>query len=156
MKTPGFEARFSQNLAPVGARKATKPLPCLHFTFIQPTLCMLAYYVEWHLKQSLAPLLFKDEEIDDSSLNVIKASRSESVQSKERKKRNQENLPVHSFRTLLEDLGTICLNTVECTIREGSYRFSKITRPTSLQQSCVRFIGSFPNLYPVTGRWKFS
>ena len=119
-------------------------------------LCMLAYYVEWHLKQSLAPLLFKDEEIDDSSLNVIKASRSESVQSKERKKRNQENLPVHSFRTLLEDLGTICLNTVECTIREGSYRFSKITRPTQLQQSCVRFIGSFPDLYPVTGHQKFS
>jgi transposase len=104
-------------------------------------LCMLAYYVEWHLKQSLAPLLFEDEEIDDSSLNVIKASRSESVQSKERKKRNQENLPVHSFRTLLEDLGTICLNTVECTIREGSYRFSKITRPTSLQQKALDLLG---------------
>ena len=100
-------------------------------------LCMLAYYVEWHLKQSLAPLLFEDEEIDDSSLNVIKASRSESAQSKERKKRNQENFPVHSFRTLLEDLGTICLNTVECTIREGSYRFSKITRPTQLQQKAL-------------------
>jgi hypothetical protein len=55
----------------------------------------------------LAPLLFEDEEIDDSSLNVIKANRSESAQSKERKKRNQENFPVHSFRTLLEDLGTI-------------------------------------------------
>ncbi len=79
---------------------------------------MLAYYVEWHLKQCLAPLLFEDEEIDDSSVDVIKANRSESAQSKERKKRNQENFPVHSFRTLLEDLGTtICLNTVECTIR---------------------------------------
>ena len=100
-------------------------------------LCMLAYYVEWHLKQCLAPLLFEDEEIDDGSLNVIKASRSESAQSKERKKRNQENFPVHSFRTLLEDLGTICLNTVECTIREGSYRFSKITRPTQLQQKAL-------------------
>ncbi|BBH38074.1 transposase [Microcystis viridis NIES-102] len=104
-------------------------------------LCMLAYYVEWHLKQCLAPLLFEDEEIDDGSLNVIKASRGESVQSKERKKRNQENLPVHSFRTLLEDLGTICLNTVECTIREGSYRFSKITRPTQLQQKALDLLG---------------
>ena len=104
-------------------------------------LCMLAYYVEWHLKQCLAPLLFEDEEIDDGSLNVIKASRSESAQSKERKKRNQENLPVHSFRTLLEDLGTICLNTVECTIREGSYRFSKITRPTQLQQQALDLLG---------------
>nr|WP_287169861.1 hypothetical protein [Microcystis sp. M_QC_C_20170808_M9Col] len=122
----------------------------------QSFLCMLAYYVEWHLKQSLSPLLFEDEEIDDSSLNVIKASRSESAQSKERKKRNQENIPRHSFRTLLEDLGTICLNTVECTIREESYRFSKITRPTQLQQSCFRFIGSFLDLYPVTGRRKFS
>ncbi len=119
-------------------------------------LCMLAYYVEWHLKQSLAPLLFEEEEIDDSFLNVIKASRSESAQSKERKKRNQENFPVHSFRTLLEDLGTICLNTVECTIIEGSYRFSKITRPTQLQQSCVRFIRCFLDLYPVTGQRKFS
>ncbi|GBD54973.1 IS1634 family transposase [Microcystis aeruginosa NIES-298] len=104
-------------------------------------LCMLAYYVEWHLKQCLAPLLFEDEEIDDSCLNVIKASRSESVQSKERKKRNQEDFPVHSFRTLLEDLGTICLNTVECTIREGSYRFSKITRPTQLQQKALDLLG---------------
>ena len=104
-------------------------------------LCMLAYYVEWHLKQCLAPLLFEDEEIDDSSLNVIKASRSESAQSKERKKRNQENFPVHSFRTLLEDLGTICLNTVECTIREGSYRFSKITRPIQLQQKALDLLG---------------
>ncbi|REJ38720.1 MAG: IS1634 family transposase [Microcystis flos-aquae TF09] len=104
-------------------------------------LCMLAYYVEWHLKQCLAPLLFEDEEIDDGSLNVIKASRSESAQSKERKKRNQEDFPVHSFRTLLEDLGTICLNTVECTIREGSYRFSKITRPTKLQQKALDLLG---------------
>ena len=104
-------------------------------------LCMLAYYVEWHLKQCLAPLLFEDEEIDDSSVDVIKANRSESAQSKERKKRNQENFPVHSFRTLLEDLGTICLNTVECTIREGSYRFSKITRPTQLQQKALDLLG---------------
>ncbi|GCA74552.1 hypothetical protein MiTe_01377 [Microcystis aeruginosa NIES-2520] len=38
MKTQGLEAQFSQNLAPVGARKATKTLPCLHFTFIQQAL----------------------------------------------------------------------------------------------------------------------
>ena len=63
---------------------------------------------------------------------------------------------LYYFRTLLEDLGTICLNTVECTIREESYRFSKITRPTQLQQSCVRFIRGFPDLYPVTGYRKFS
>ena len=60
-------------------------------------LCMLAYYVEWHLKQSLAPLLFEDEEIDDSSLNVIKANPSESGQSKERKKAIKKTLPCLVF-----------------------------------------------------------
>jgi len=43
MKTQGLEAQFSQNLAPVGARKAAKTLPCLHFTFIQPTLFIISY-----------------------------------------------------------------------------------------------------------------
>ena len=102
---------------------------------------MLAYYVEWHLKQSLAALFFEDEEIDNSSLNVIKISHSQSVQSKERKTQNQDNLPVHSFRTLLKDLETICLNRVERMIREGSYRFSKITRPISLQQKALDLLG---------------
>ena len=54
MKTPGFEARFSQNLAPVGARKATKPLPCLHFTFIQQTLINS----QSNLKNPLPTLLY--------------------------------------------------------------------------------------------------
>ena len=90
-------------------------------------LCMLAYSVEWHLRQKLAPLLFEDEEIDDHSFNVIQSNRSEAAQTKDRRKRNPENFPVHSFRTLLSDLGTICLNTVECTLKQGSYRFSKIT-----------------------------
>ena len=63
---------------------------------------------------------------------------------------------LYYFRTLFEDLGTICLNTVECTIREGSYRFAKITPPTQLQQSCVRFIRVVLDLYPVKGQPKFS
>ncbi|MFM7712752.1 MAG: hypothetical protein ACKO7A_08495, partial [Microcystis sp.] len=44
-------------------------------------------------------------------------------------------------RTLLEDLGTIYLNIVKCRIREGSYRFAKITRPTSLQQKVLYLLG---------------
>ena len=98
---------------------------------------MLAYYVEWHLKQKLASLLFEDEEIDDNYQDVIKASRSDSAVAKDRKKRTEDNLPVHSFRTLLEDLGTICLNTVECTLESGKYVFDKITRPTELQQKAL-------------------
>ena len=104
-------------------------------------LCMLAYYVEWHLKQKLAPLLFEDEEIDDNYQDVIKAHRSDSAVAKDRKKRTEDNLPVHSFRTLLEDLGTICLNIVECTLESGKYVFEKITRPTELQQKALDLLG---------------
>ncbi len=104
-------------------------------------LCMLAYYLEWHLKQKLAPLLFEDEEIDDNSQDIIKARRSDTAVAKDRKKRNQENFLVHSFRTLMEDLGTICLNTVECNLESGKYVFDKITRPTALQQKALDLLG---------------
>ena len=98
---------------------------------------MLAYYVEWHLRKILAPLLFEDEETEDIATDVIKAHRSESAQKKDRTKRNQENFPIHSFRTLLEDLGTICLNKIQYNLASGSYVFSKITRPSSLQEYCL-------------------
>ena len=67
----------------------------------------------------------------------MRASRSKSAIAKDRKKRNSEDLPVHSFRTLLEDLGTICLNKIRYTNSSGEYVFSKITQPTPLQQSCL-------------------
>ena len=104
-------------------------------------LCMLAYYVEWHLRELLAPLLFEDEEISDITTDVIKAHWSESAKIKDRKNCNSENLPVHSFRTLLSDLGTICLNKVKYTNSGGEYVFSKITQPTPLQQSCLDLLG---------------
>ena len=104
-------------------------------------LCMLAYYVEWHLRKSLAPLLFEDEEVSELTTDVIRARRSESARVKDRKKHNSEGLPVHSFRTLLEDLGTICLNKVRYSNSSGEYIFSKITQPTPLQRSCLDLLG---------------
>jgi transposase len=104
-------------------------------------LCMLAYYVEWHLRQRLAPFLFEDEETENKYQDIIKANRSESAKLKDRKKRNNWKLPVHSFRTLLEDLGTICLNTVECSLITGKYIFDNITRPTPLQQEVLKLLG---------------
>ena len=104
-------------------------------------LCMLAYYVEWHLRKSLAPLLFEDEEVSELTTDVIRANRSKSAIAKDRKKRNSEGLPVHSFRTLWEDLGTICLNKIRYTNSSGEYVFSKITQPTTLQQSCLDLLG---------------
>ena len=104
-------------------------------------LCMLAYYIEWHLRQWLAPFLFEDEETENKYQEIIQASRSESAKLKDRKKINKLNFPVHSFRTLLEDLGTICLNTVECSLTTGKYIFEKITRPTLLQQEILNRLG---------------
>jgi transposase len=104
-------------------------------------LCMLAYYVEWHLKQELAPLLFEDEEIENKYQEIVRASRSESAQSKDRKKSNEDDLTVHSFRTLLEDLGTICVNKVECNFEKGKASFETITRPTRLQQKALDLVG---------------
>ena len=104
-------------------------------------LCMLAYYIEWHLRQSLAPFLFEDEETENKYQEIIQAHRSESAKLKDRKKINKLNFPVHSFRTLLEDLGTICLNTVDCSLTTGKYIFEKITRPTLLQQEILNRLG---------------
>ncbi len=100
-------------------------------------LCMLAYYVEWHMKEKLKSMLFEDEDIEDKYSEVIKANRSKSAKSKDRKKRNENNLPLHSFRTLLDDLGTICLNKIECNFKSGKYSFEKITQPTTLQQKAL-------------------
>ena len=64
---------------------------------------MLAYYVEWHLRKALASLLFEDEETENKYQEIVQATPSESAKAKDRKKRNNLDLPVHSFRTLLED-----------------------------------------------------
>ncbi len=69
-------------------------------------LCMLAYYVEWHMRERLKPLLFDDEQLDEASAArasaVAKAARSEHARDKDKSKRADDGLPLHSFRTLLK------------------------------------------------------
>jgi hypothetical protein len=79
-------------------------------------LCMLAYYLEWHMRQALKPILFDDHdragaEAARASI-VAKAKRSEAGQSKAAAKRTADGLPVHSFRSLLADLATVTRNTM--------------------------------------------
>jgi len=97
-------------------------------------LCMLAWYVEWHLRDRLAPLLFDDSqplagEVLRPSV-VAPAQRSPQAQDKARRKRTDNGLPVHSFHTLMQDLHTIAWNTV----RMGHAMFRMITTPTPFQQ----------------------
>jgi hypothetical protein len=79
-------------------------------------LCMLAAYVEWHMKQSLAPLLFTDEEPEAGKalrLSVVApALRSPAALEKRQSHRRCDGLPVHSFHSLLQDLATLALNQV--------------------------------------------
>ena len=79
-------------------------------------LCMLAYYVEWHMRRALAPMLYDDEErealLSVRSNPVAKAPRSDSARLKEGAHRTPDGLAVHSFQSLLADLGTLCLNTL--------------------------------------------
>jgi transposase len=97
-------------------------------------LCMLAYYVEWHMRRTLAPMLFDDADAPAGealrSSIVAPAQRSPQAKQKARTKRTTDDMPVHSFHTLLEDLRTIALNTVTM----GEHTFECSTAPTPLQQ----------------------
>jgi hypothetical protein len=79
-------------------------------------LCMLAYHLEWHMRQALKPILFDDHdragaEAARTSI-VAKAERSAAGASKAAAKRTEDGLPVHSFRSLLADLATVTRNTM--------------------------------------------
>jgi transposase len=79
-------------------------------------LCMLAYYVEWHMRQALKPILFDDHdkpaaEATRSSI-VAKAIRSDAARRKAATQRTDDDLPVHSFQSLLADLATVTRNTM--------------------------------------------
>jgi transposase len=107
-------------------------------------LCMLAYYVEWHMREKLAPLLFDDHERDEVEATrasiVQPAPRSDAARAKDRTKQTEDGLPVHSFRTLLADLGTLGKNRVQVRGESGS-EFYELTRPTALQQRAFDLLG---------------
>ena len=87
---------------------------------------MLAYYVEWHMRTKLAPVLFDDhdraagEQLRESV--VQPAQRSPAAHRKAASKRTDGDLPVHSFRSLMSDLGTLVVN--EMQLAEGGGTFS--------------------------------
>jgi hypothetical protein len=104
-------------------------------------LCMLAYYVEWHMRQALAPMLFDDHDRAAGealrSSPVAKAEPSPAATRKARKKQTDDGQPVHSFRTLLADLATLTRNTVKC----GKARFALLATPTGIQQRALDLLG---------------
>ena len=105
-------------------------------------LCMLAYYVEWHMRQRLAPLLFDDEnpEAVVRPSVVFPAEVSESAKKKAREKRNADGRSVHSFRTLMKDLATITQNQVLLKLKDAK-PFEMMRCPTKLQGDAFRLLG---------------
>jgi Transposase DDE domain len=97
-------------------------------------LAMLAYYVEWHMRQALTPVLFDDEQRGDVRPSpVAPATRSPEAHEKARRKRTADGWPVQSFQDWLKDLGTIVRNRIQPRLRSLP-AFQMTTRPTPSQQ----------------------
>jgi hypothetical protein len=100
-------------------------------------LCMLAYYVEWHMRQALAPLLFDDDDPTAAAAArasvVAPAKRSPSALRKATTKLTVDDLPVHNFQTLLSDLATLAKNRIVPATKDP-VPFDLFTTPTPLQQ----------------------
>jgi hypothetical protein len=107
-------------------------------------LCMLAYYLEWHMRQRLAPMLYDDTDKDAAEVQrssiVAKAERSPAAVTKQTTGRTEDGLPVHSFRTLLEDLATLTRNTLVTAIAPEQ-PFTLTARPTPIQQKARDLLG---------------
>ena len=107
-------------------------------------LCMLAYYVEWHLRGALAEVLFDDQQREAAEATrpsiVAPAPRSEAAKRKEQERRTPEGFPVQSFQCLLQDLATLCKNRVRWSSR-SEVEFERVTIPTALQRHVFKLLG---------------
>ena len=110
-------------------------------------LCMLAYYVEWHLREHLKPMLFDDEFLQqaqaDRASPVAKAVRSEHARDKDASKYAEDGVPLHSLRTLLQDLATLAYNITHTSVNPNA-KIIITTRPTPLQDKAFKLLGANP------------
>jgi hypothetical protein len=103
-------------------------------------LCMLAYYVQWHLEQAWAPLLFKDEAPAQAADPVVPAQRSAQALRKARTQRLDDGTPVHSFRTLLGELKTLTRSRVLPPNAPQAAAFDKVSTPTPFQARALALL----------------
>jgi transposase len=106
-------------------------------------LRMLSYYISWHMKQALAPILFADNDKPAAAAKradpVAAAQRSDAALAKAARKRTDDDAPVHSFTSLLADLATICANQIQPT--NNLPAFTILTTPTPLQRRALELLG---------------
>src|SRR6476619_1480059 len=105
-------------------------------------LRMLSYYISWHMKQALAPILFVDNDKPAAATKranpVAAAQRSDEALNKAARKRTTEDTPVHSFTSLLADLATLCANQIQPT--DDMPAFTMTTTPTPLQRRAFELL----------------
>ncbi len=108
-------------------------------------LCMLAYYVQWHMTEAWRPLLFADEDQEGKASRdpVAPAERSQAALKKVHTKQLDDETVVHSFRTLLDDLARIVSNTCRCPdLGPEASTFTKTTTPNTQQQRALNLLQS--------------
>ena len=108
-------------------------------------LCMLAYYVEWHMREAWRPLLFADEEVEAKKRRdpVAPARRSASAEEKAVTKKRTDGGPAHSFSTLLQELSAIVRNV--CTAPGGGEdrpTFQILTTPNDTQRRALDLVAT--------------
>ena len=111
-------------------------------------MCMLALHVEWHMRRRLAPMLFEDDDREGAraqrSSPVEKAEVSDSAKAKADTKLTPDGLPVHSFRTLLDDLSGMALNQMRLPGHDETL-LSVVTAPTPVQKRAFQLLGVKPD-----------
>ena len=110
-------------------------------------LCLLSYYVEWHLRRALAPLLFDDEDLEAHRARrdpVLAAQPSESAKRKKTKRRTEDGLPIQSFATLMAELGTRARHRCRTASDPEGPTLQRLTEPTLLQQRAMELVKAFP------------
>jgi transposase len=106
-------------------------------------LCMLAYYVEWHMRKALKPLLYEDEELDEDRRTrdpVKPAKASASAQAKKKTHKTAEGFVAHDFRSLLGHLGTRSRVTYQIGAQESNTTFQQLSQPDEIQTEALRLL----------------
>lgn len=110
-------------------------------------LCMLAYHVEWHLRQVLAPLLFHDTDLDAARAErfspVAATEPSATARAKKATKRNANGDRINSFAGLIDHLGTLTRNTMRMPLA-AKHPFTLLSKSTPLQEATFKLLGFDP------------
>jgi hypothetical protein len=110
-------------------------------------LCLLAYYVEWHMRTALAPILFEDDQLDTERQRrdpIRPAASTASARAKKATHLTPDGLPVHSWDTLMVELASRARTTYRLKADDSRVTFTQVPELTALQRRAYELLGLFP------------